>query len=138
VRIAVLVLGALLLLTVAGIWFAFPQSIRDQFTFLQRATVVLFGVAAMVCGYALARSRVEARPESVTVVNGYRSRRLEWSQVVSVTLRQGSPWATADLADGTTTAVMGIQGSDGSRAIQAIRQLRLLVAERSSADGDGG
>ena len=55
------------------------------------------------------------------MVNGYRSRRFEWNEVVAVTLRPGSPWAVLDLADGTTVPAMGIQGSDGARATAQVR-----------------
>ena len=47
----------------------------------------------------------------------------------------GAPWATLDLADGTTVPVMGIQGSDGQRARRAVRDLRTLV-EASSGTGN--
>ena len=44
-----------------------------------------------------------------------------------VALKAGSPWAWLELADGTTAPVMGIQGSDGKRAITQARELRRLV-----------
>ena len=60
-------------------------------------------------GYALARSRLVAREDGLTVVNGYKARRFEWNEILAVTLRAGSPWAVLDLSDGTTVAAMGIQ-----------------------------
>jgi hypothetical protein len=78
-------------------------------------------------GHALSRSRVVARESGLTVVNGYRTRRFEWNEVLGVTLRPGSPWAVLDIADGTTVAAMGIQGSDGPRAQAQVRRLRALV-----------
>ncbi len=134
VRIAAYAFGFLLLLVVLVIWFAFPQEVRDQFTIFQRATVIFFGLCAAVAGHALARSRVVARDASVTVVNGYRSRTYEWSEVVVVSLRAGSPWATLDLSDGTTVSVMAIQGSDGSRAVTQVKQLRALVSRQSRTE----
>ena len=67
-------------------------------------------------GHALARCRVDADEQGITLVNGYRTHRLEWNQVVAVTLRPGNPWAVLDLTDGTTRSALGIQGSDGPRA----------------------
>jgi hypothetical protein len=127
VRIMVGVLGGLLLLITVVTWLAFPAEVRDQFTLGQRATLVLLGLALFACGYALARSRVVARSDGLTVVNGYRSHRYEWNEVLAVSLRPGSPWAVLDIADGTTVAAMGIQGSDGARAATQVRQLRALV-----------
>ena len=75
----------------------------------------------------LARSKVTATDTSLTVVNGYRKRVYEWSQVISVSLRRGAPWGTLDLSDGTTVSLIGVQGSDGERARKAVRELRATI-----------
>ncbi len=127
VRIAILVLGALLTLVVLVLWFALPPEIRAQFTAFQILTVLGLGAMFYAGGYALARSRVVARDDGLTVVNGYRTRRFDWNQVLAVRLRPGSPWAELDLSDGTTVPAMGIQGSDGPRAARQVREVRALV-----------
>ena len=127
VRIAIYVAGVLLVLVLVVTWLAFPKDIQDQFTFLQRATVIGLGLMFYAGGYALARSRLVAREAGLTVVNGYKTRRLEWNEILAITLRPGSPWAVLDLADGTTIPAMGIQGSDGARAKAQVRQVRALV-----------
>jgi uncharacterized membrane protein YbhN (UPF0104 family) len=127
VRIAVLVLGLMLLGVGAAIWFAFPQEVRDQFTTFQRLTVLAFVVAYAAAGYAMARSRVEARADGLHVVNGYRSTTYPWEQVDGIALKAGGPWAVLELADGSTVPAMGIQGSDGARAVTQARQLRRLL-----------
>jgi len=127
VRLAIYVLGALLLVVVVVMWLSFPAEIRDQFTILERITLVGFGVLFYAAGYALARSRVVARESGLTVVNGYRTRRFEWNEVLAVSLRAGSPWAMLDLSDGTSVPAMGIQSSDGARATQQVRRVRALV-----------
>jgi hypothetical protein len=127
VRVAIAVLGTLLAVVTLVMWFALPGEIRAKFTAFQIATVLFFGAAFYGAGYGLARSRLVAREDGVTVVNGYRTRRLEWNEIIAVTLRAGSPWAELDLSDGTTVAAMGIQGSDGSRAVRQVRQVRALV-----------
>jgi hypothetical protein len=131
VRIAAAVLGVLLVAVVVGIWLAFPQSVRDQFTTFQRLTVLAFGVAAGAAIYALARSRVDVREDGLLAVNGYRSHLYAWDKVAGVTLRAGGPWAILELADGSTASAMGIQGSDGSRAVAQVKQLRVHVAEHT-------
>lgn len=135
VRIAAWVFSVLLIGTCVVMWFAFPDRVREQFALLERVTTLLFGVAFCVAGYALGRSRVEADDDGVTVVNGLRSHRLAWAQIIAVTLRPGSPWALLDLSDGSTVAAMGIQGSDGDRAVLALRQLRALVAKKTTPPG---
>jgi hypothetical protein len=127
VRVAIYVLGVLLLVLVVVMWFSLPPEIRVQFSLFQRATLLAFGALFYAAGYALARSRVVARSTGLTVVNGYRTHRLEWNQVLAVSLRPGSPWAVLDLSDGTSISAMGIQSSDGARARQQVRQVRSLV-----------
>lgn len=136
VRVAVLAFGVLLFAVAAVIWFAFPPEIQAKFTLFQRATVIAIGLAVAVAGYALARCRIVAREDEVVVVNGYKTRRLEWNQIVAVTLPSGSPWAVLDLADGTSVAAMGIQGSDGSRAASQVRRLRALLERKTRTEQD--
>lgn len=127
VRVAAVVLGLFLFGVTAAIWVAFPESVRAEFTTFQRLTVMVFGLAYAAAGHALGRSRVEARADELLVVNGYTSHRYPWEQVRGVTLRVGSPWAILEHRDGTTSAAMGIQGSDGGRAVRQVQQLRTLL-----------
>lgn len=134
VRVATVGFGILLLVAVVATWLALPDDVQEAFTVAQRLTVVAMILAAGVIGHAMARCRVDADDEGLTVVNGYRTHRLEWNQVVDVTLRPGNPWVVLDLADGTTRSAMGIQGSDGARARSQARQLRALVAAHAAPD----
>ena len=93
--------------------------------------MIALGLLAFALWFALVRSRVVAEAERLVVVNGYRRREYEWAQVVAVHLPPGAPWVTLDLADGTTVAAMGIQGSDGDRARKAVRQLRALADQQT-------
>jgi hypothetical protein len=121
------VLGSMLVILVAAVWIAFGPEARAKFTPLQEATLGFFGLIALAVWYSLMRSRVTATEAGVTVVNGYRTRDLDWSQVIAVNLRRGAPWAGFDLSDGTSLSAVAIQGSDGDRAIAAVRELRRLV-----------
>jgi PH (Pleckstrin Homology) domain-containing protein len=127
VRLAVLAFGTALLVTTAAIWFTFPDEVQDQFTPIQRVTVAIMGLGVAAIGFALARCSVRADDGGLTVVNGYVTRHFAWEEVVDVTLRPGNPWAVLDLADGTSQSALGIQGSDGNRAQQQVRELRRLV-----------
>jgi hypothetical protein len=127
VRVAVYVLGSLLALTCLVMWWAFPPHIRALFTVSQFVTIFALALLFYSIGYALVRSRVVAREDGLTVVNGYRTRRYEWNEVLGVTLRRGNPWAVLDLSDGTSVPAMGIQGSDGDRARRNVREIRTLV-----------
>ncbi|WP_338694324.1 PH domain-containing protein [Streptomyces sp. Q6] len=87
-------------------------------------TAALFwGVLAL-----LARPKVVANDQGVTVVNVARSRSLTWAEIVQVNLRPGDPWVFLDLTDGTSMAAMGIQpGIAKQSAIRDAKALRALT-----------
>ena len=136
VRVAATVLGLLLLALVVVVWIAWGADTRAAFSWGQRVTLVGFGLLGLTAWHALVRTRVSADQRGLTVVNGYRRREFEWSQVVAVNLRRGAPWAGLDLSDGTSVSMVGIQGSDGQRAVRAVRELRDLVAANTPTDRD--
>ncbi len=126
-RIAVWVLGGMLLALVVAVWIGIGADTRSQFTTFQRSTLVLMGLLLFGTWNALVRSRVSATKDALTVVNGYRKRSYEWSQVIGISLRRGAPWGTLDLSDGTTVSLIGVQGSDGERARRAVREIRAAI-----------
>ena len=65
------------------------------------------------------------------MVNGYRTRHYEWSQVIGVSLAAARPGPPLDLSDGTTVSLFAVQGSDGTRARRAIREIRAIVAAQT-------
>ena len=132
VRIAVLGFGLMLVVVCAAAWFGFDDSVRERFNILQRITLVVMGAGLATCGWALARARVRADESALVVVNGFRTRRFAWEQVLAVHLPEGAPWATLDLADGTTISAMAFQGSDGRVARDGVRQLRALIDARTT------
>ncbi|MCQ4206486.1 PH domain-containing protein [Streptomyces longispororuber] len=76
----------------------------------------------------LARPKVVADDQGVTVVNVARSRRLSWAEIVQVNLRPGDPWVFLNLTDGTSMAAMGIQpGIAKHSAIRDAKALRALT-----------
>jgi len=133
VRLAGVVLGGGLLVVCVVTWVGFDDETRARFTLFQRGTLVAFGLLIFAVWFALVRSRVVAEDERLVVVNGYRRREFAWAQVVAVRLPPGAPWVTLDLADGTTVSAMGIQGSDGSRARRAVRELRSVLDTQTRA-----
>lgn len=119
------------LLTVIAV--ALPGGPRG-FGPLDRLGVFLVGAAGagMLC--VMARPKLVAEDRGMTVINLFRTRFLEWPEVVRVGFRRGDPWVLLDLDDGETLPVMGIQANDGERALQAVRQLRALVSAHSLTD----
>lgn len=107
--------------------------IASPFTLADRVGFVLIGLAIAGLLHQLGRCRVSADDAGVTLVNPFRTRRLAWAEVLGVTMADGEPWPTLDLADGSTVSAMGIQRSDGPRARRALAELRALVHERGEA-----
>ena len=133
-RLAGWFFGAMLFLVCAVAWVTFPQEVRDSVTWSQRVTLLLLGLMIGGAFHAVVRSRVVASDAGLEIVNGYRRHEFSWAQVVTVTLPAGAPWATLDLNDGTSVSAMGIQGSDGTRARLAVRELRSLLDRFHEAD----
>lgn len=129
---AAAVFGVVLIGAFAWLWVNFDQGTKDSVGFLQKATVIGFIVLGLVLMNGLARSRVTAHAEGLTVVNGYRRRELSWSAVGTVRFPQGAPWPHLAVADDEKVSLMGIHASDGQRAAIAIRELRAVVAEHTA------
>lgn len=134
VRLAGWFFGVLFVIICATMWIGLGAELREKFAVRHELTLLALAVGLLVCLHAMMRCRVEADQDGLRIVNGYRSRRLEWTQVVGVHLPSGAPWATLDLVDGSTASAMGIQGSDGVRAREQVRRLRTLLDQRQPDD----
>ncbi len=130
VRFAVFVFGGMLLAVCLVAWFALPAHIRAEFSLLERLTGGFFALVLAVIAAGLARCRLVAREDGVTIVNGYRKRSFHWNQLVAITLRPGGPWAVIDLSDGTAVSAMAIQSADGGRATAQVRAVRALINQQ--------
>ncbi len=94
-------------------------------------------VALLIDGFLWRQATVRAVPSErgLHVRNLVVQRDLEWSQVVAVRFGE-RPWPQLDLDDGDTLAVMGIQRSDGERAVAEAQRLATLVQRYSAVDRD--
>ncbi len=98
-----------------------------------RVGLIALGLVGVFVLHLLARPRLTAAPDRVTVVNSIRTHVLEWAEIVDVRMPLGEPWPTIDLSDGTTLAVMGIQSNDGARATAALAEFQALLRGRGEA-----
>jgi hypothetical protein len=94
----------------------------------------VFSVGLGIAWFLLrhASVRLIATEGGLEVVNLFRRRHLEWTDITGVTLRKGDPWVTLQLRDDTSVSVMGIQSSDGEDALVSARELARLVARESA------
>lgn len=128
-RVVPYVLAVAVVLATVGLAAAMPSpwSLGD------RVGLVLIGLAIAGGLHLLARSRISAGERGLTVVNGPRTREYEWAQVLGVSMAEGAPWPTLDLADGSAVGAMGIQSADGERARRAVADLAAMIRERGEA-----
>lgn len=125
------VIGGLVLAAMTVAAFVVPSS----FTAVDRLGFFAVGLAVFFFCYREATVRVTAAPDHLLVRNLFRSRRLEWAEVVAVSFPQGDPWAHLDLADGDTLATMALQRADGRRGIADARRLSALVHAYGETSG---
>jgi Bacterial PH domain len=135
-RLTAWLLAGCQLAVLIGLALLLPATGPTAFHWYDRLGIVLIGLAV---GFGLSRfARLEAMPDGqgLRVRNVFVTRRLDWAQIVSVRFGGGNPWATLDLSDGDTLAVMAIQRADGDRAGEQARRLATLVALHSRTSRD--
>lgn len=93
-----------------------------------QVAIALLGVviAGLVLMFARPRLRVGAPGVAVRNLVGYRL--IPWEQVVDVSFPVGARWARVDLPDDEYVPAMAIQAVDKDRAVEAMEQVRTLLA----------
>lgn len=88
-----------------------------------------------VIGFALALvlwrwAAIKAVPDAsgITVQNLLGRRHIRWDEIEDVTFDEGDPWASLQLRDTETVAVMAIQRADGAGSRAEAQRLADLVA----------
>ena len=98
--------------------------------------LAFFGIGLVLALAVLpfARVRVEADETGIRIRSYIGERFLPWQVVAAVRLDDGSPWASLDLQDDDTVALLAIQANDGERAVDAVVELRRLLAASRAGD----
>jgi phage terminase large subunit-like protein len=123
--LAALVMAAVVVLAVGAP--SPPWALAD------RVGVVVLGLLVSGLLHLLARCRVTAEPEGLTLVNVARVHELSWAEIVAVNMGESDPWVYLDLSDGTRLPAFGIQSSDGERARRSFGELREMVDAHTAA-----
>jgi Bacterial PH domain len=138
VRLVILTVAVLLVGSMTLVAILLPADGGAPWSPADRIAFALVGFAGAGVLVVLARPRVIADSDGLTVVNMVRTHHLEWAQIVRVSLRPGDPWVLLDLDSGETLAAMGIQPASGAVAARsAVADLRALL-ELYSYTGVGG
>jgi hypothetical protein len=113
-----IIVGALLKVSSTGVVF----QTADQ------VAIALLGVVVAGVVLLFARPRLRVGAPGVAVRNLFGYRVIPWSDVVGVTFPRGARWARVDLPDDEYIPVMAIQAVDKERAIDAMDNVRGLLA----------
>lgn len=121
-------------------WIALPAEIRARFTILQVLTLLAILGLLVAVMWLLAGSSVRADAEGLRIRNAWRVHHIGWEQIRRIHLRPGDPWATLERRaapppapdeDAPRLMMMGIQGSEGEPARQAVADLNAELARRA-------
>ncbi|WP_314173443.1 PH domain-containing protein [Streptomyces winkii] len=129
-RAVLLTVGAAVFAVLTAVALTLPATSTGE-----RVSFVVTGLLFLGVLLLLSRPHVTADEGGVTVVNLTARRRLEWAEVLRVNLRQGDPWVSLDLADGTSLPAMGIQpGIAKERAVADANALRALAERHGTGE----
>ncbi|GAA2059580.1 PH domain-containing protein [Catenulispora yoronensis] len=135
-RLAVFTVSSILIATLAVVAAILPATGPTAWSTPERVAFAAIGPLISSGLYLLARPRITADDQGLTVVNTVRTHHLEWAEIVRVNLRPGDPWVLLDLDNGEVLPAMGIQASGGKPARRAAAELRALVDERTRTERD--
>jgi hypothetical protein len=122
--------GAALLVVFAVVAYLLPRGTAggEQFGLADQIAFFLIGVLLAAAVLQFTRVRVVADDSGVRVRNYVGEKFVPWQVVAGVRLDDGSPWASLDLQDDDTIALLAVQANDGARAVDAVLALRELLA----------
>jgi hypothetical protein len=123
--VAVLVM---VVFTVVALALAGGPEGSAQFRPADQVAMVVLGALVATAVLAFTRARVVGDATGVRVRNVLGEKVVPWQVVRAVRLDDGASWATLELQDDETVALLGIQSNDGDRAVEAVLGLRALLA----------
>lgn len=132
VSIVVLVAFTFAAITVPG-----QEGQKGDWTIADR--LLIFGSGLAIAYFLHRYATIIAVPSKrgLHVRNILREHDLGWGQIVRVQYGGGAPWASVDLTDTDTVAVMAIQKVDGSHATEMAGRLAALIQVHGEAAEPG-
>jgi hypothetical protein len=122
--------GAVLLAVFGVVAYLLPRGSAggEQFGVADQVAFFLIGVLLSAVVLQFTRVRVVADERGVRVRNYVGEKFVPWQVVAGVRMDDGSSWASLDLQDDDTIALLAVQANDGARAVDAVIALRALLA----------
>jgi hypothetical protein len=98
-----------------------------QFGLLDALAMTALGALLGSAALVFTRARVVAGADGVRVRNGLGETGFPWAVVRAVRFDDGASWASLELEDDDTVALLAVQANDGDRAVDAVLELRRLL-----------
>lgn len=128
------VAAALIVVAFAGVAVSLRSGGQaDLFGVADQIAMIGLGLLGGLAVLSLTRARVEADVTGIRVRNVLGEKVLPWQVVTAVRLDDGAPWASLDLADDDTVALLAVQANDRELAVRAVLGLRALLAASRAA-----
>ena len=129
--------GVTLLVVFGVVAYLLPRGSAGGQQFGLGDQIAFFLIGALLSWAVLqfTRVRVIADERGLRVRNYAGEKHVPWQVVAGVRLDDGSPWASLDLHDDDTIALLAVQANDGDRAVAAVLALRQLLAASRSLEG---
>jgi hypothetical protein len=121
--------AALVMVVFTAVAVALRGDGEAQFRLADQIAMVFLGGLVATGVLAFTRARVVADAQGVRVRNVLGEKLFPWQVVREVRMDDGASWASLELQDDDTVALLGIQYNDGDRAVDAVLALRALLAE---------
>jgi hypothetical protein len=109
-----------------------------SFRLPDQLAMVGLGVLLSIAMLSFTRARVRGDLEGVRVRNVVGERFFPWEVVREVRLDDGASWASLELQDDDTVALLGAQANDGERTIDAVLGLRAQLRARTGDSPEPG
>jgi gas vesicle protein len=104
-----------------------------QFQLADQVAMTLLGVVIGAAALLLTRPRVVADAAGVRVRNVLGDSFFPWGVVAAVRFDDGASWASLELHDDDTVALLAVQSNDGEQAVDTVLALRRLLAASREA-----
>ena len=125
--------GLVLLVVFAVVAYLLPRGSAGGGQFGLADQIAFFLIGVLLSGVVLqfTRVRVVADEHGVRVRNYVGEKFVPWQVVAGVRMDDSASWASLDLQDDDTIALLAVQSNDGRHAVDAVLALRALLAQAS-------
>jgi hypothetical protein len=131
--------GVFVVAVFAAVSVALGSGPQGEASFRLPDQIAMTGLGVLLGGAVVGftRARVRADEGGIDVRNVLGWRRFPWQVVREVRLDEGTPWASLELQDDDTVALLGVSSNDGDRAVDTVLALRALLDASRRPGGAG-